>query len=100
MRAIVWLASLWPVIVSAVFVYIQRKRIHKRLWVFVFGALTAYVAMYAANAAFAYAFGSILSNVDDLSATALLLLTYLPMAVIILLPVLTIFVVARFFQKV
>ena len=96
-QAIIWFASLWPVIVAAVSVFILRTRIRKKLWVFILGALAGYVAMYATNAIFAYAMVTAVSSGNMPDGAIMSVLIYLPIAVLVALPIVTVLAVARFF---
>lgn len=92
-----WLTTLWPVVVSMVFLYVQRKRIPKKPLFFIVGLLSGYVAMYAGNWVVSYGIQQTLGSIEKVSDTTIFLVTYLPLGIILLLPVISLFVVARLF---
>jgi hypothetical protein len=99
LMALFWMATAWPFIVSAAFVYAQRKRITRKLLFFIIAVPSGYAVMYVGNWIVGYVVQAIMSGMEDLSETTLLLISYLPLGLVLLLPVLTVFLLARFFHS-
>ena len=96
---IFWLALLWPIIVSTAFLYIRRKRITRKLLFFITAVLSGYVAMYVSNWLIGLGIQKLLVNLENISDATLLLVTYVPIGIVLLLPVLVLFILARYFRS-
>lgn len=94
-----WLATAWPFIVSIAFLYAQRKRITRKLLFFVIAVPSGYAVMYVGNWMIGYGIQAIMSSMENLSKTTIFLVSYLPLGIVLLLPVLTVFSLARFFHS-
>ena len=99
LMAIFWLAMAWPFIMSVAFLYAQRKRIARKLLFFVITVPSGYAVMYVGNWVIGHALQSIMSGMEGLSAATLFLMSYLPLGIVLLLPALMIFHLARFFHS-
>lgn len=93
-----WLAAALPFIVSVAFLYAQRKRIARKLLFFVIAVPSGYAVMYVGNWIIGHVIQAIMSGMEDLGETPLFLMVYLPLGIVLLLPVLTVFLLARFFH--
>ena len=94
-----WLATAWPFIVSGAFLYTQRKRIARKLLFFVITVPSGYAVMYVGNWIIGYVIQAITSGMEDLSESTLFLVGYLPLGIMMLLPVPMVFLLARFFHS-
>ena len=94
-----WLATAWPFIVSTAFVYVQRKRITRKILFFVIAVPSGYAVMYVGNWIIGYEIQAIMSSMENLSNTTTILVSYLPLGIVLLLPVLAVFFQARFFYS-
>ncbi len=94
-----WMATLWPVIASIGLLYIQRKRIVRKALFLIAAVLCGYAAMYVVNFAAGYVMQMALSRVEDVGQTTLFLLTYTPLIFALVLPVLAMLFLARFFYN-
>lgn len=92
-----WFATAWPLIVSITFLYAQRKRIARKLLFFITAVLFGYAVMYVGNWIIGYAIQAIMSSMENLGEITIFLVSYLPLGIVLLLSVLTVFLVARFF---
>ncbi len=99
LMAIFWLATAWPFIVSVAFLYAQRKRIARKLLFFVIAVPSGYAVMYVGNWIIGYGLEAIMSGTENLSDTTITLISYLPLGIVLLLPVLVVFLLARFFRS-
>lgn len=99
LMAIFWVATAWPFIVSVAFLYAQRKRIAKKLLLFVIAVPSGYALMYVGNWIVDYVIQATLSDMEDLGETTLFFMGYLPLGIVLLLPVLSVFLLARFFHS-
>lgn len=99
LMALFWLAVAWPFIVSVAFLYAQRKRIARKLLFFVIAVPSGYAVMYVGNWIIGYVIQAIMSGMEDLSEATLFLMSYLPLGIVLLLPVLMVFLLARFFRS-
>lgn len=99
LMVIFWLATAWPFIVSAAFLYAQRKKITRKLLFFVIAVPSGYAVMYAGNWIIGYGLQAIMSSMEDLSNPTIFLISYLPLGIVLLLPVLMVFLLARFFRS-
>lgn len=97
--AIFWLATAWPFIVSGAFLYAQRKRIGGKPLFFVIAVPVGYAVMYVGNWIVGYGLQAIMSGMEDLGDTTIFLISYLPLGIVLLLPVLMAFLLARFFRS-
>ena len=98
MLLLFWIATLWPVIVSIVFLYARRKRISRKAGFFFSAVLSGYALMYAVNFIAGYGMQAALSRMENVGQTTLFLLSYAPLAIVLVLPVLATFFLARFFR--
>lgn len=96
---IFWLALLWPIIVTTASLYSQRKQIARKLLFFISAVVAGYIAMYAANWLIGFALEKLAASMADMSETALLLATYAPLALVMLLSALVILALARRFRS-
>ena len=94
-----WLATAWPFIASVAFLYAKRKRIARKLLFLVIAVPSGYAVMYVGNWIIGHVLQAIMSGMEDLSETTLFLMSYLPLGLVLLLPVLMVFLLARFFQS-
>jgi hypothetical protein len=94
---VLWLIAVWPLILSAIFLYAKRTRIKRKVVYSVSAALSGYAVMFMANWLFGYVIQAILSRMDDLSPTVISAISYSPIGVVLFLPVITNLYVARFF---
>lgn len=99
LMAIFWLATTWPFIVSVAYLYIQRKRITRKPLFFVIAVVSGYVVMYVGDWIVGYGLQAILSGMEELNETTIFLISYLPLGIVLLLPVLMAFLLARFFRS-
>lgn len=97
LKVLFWLGMAWPFIVSVTFLYAQRKRIARRLLFFVIAVPSGYAVIYVGILIFGYVIQTTMSSMDDLGNTTLFLVSYLPLGMALFLPVLTVFLLARFF---
>src|SRR3990172_2055114 len=96
-----WLVTVWPIIVSTIFLYMQRRRITRKALFFVLAVLSGYLVMYAGNWVASYGIQKTMASMENVSDTTILLAIYLPTGIIFLLPVLALFGVARpFYAKI
>ena len=96
---IFWLALFWPIIISTVFLYMQRKQLARKLLFFISAVVAGYIAMYVGNWFISFGIQKLLASMEDISETTLFLVTYVPTGLVLLLPVLAIFVLARQFRS-
>lgn len=91
------LAAAWPLIVSIAFLYAQRKRITKKPLFFISAVLSGYAVMYVGNRISGYVIQASMSSMETFGEITIFLVSYLPLGIALLLPVLMVFFVARFF---
>ncbi|HEY0665868.1 MAG TPA: hypothetical protein VGD24_07370 [Gallionella sp.] len=96
MLLLFWTATLWPIIASIGFLYVQRKRITRKAFFLFTAAVSGYVVMFAVHMIAGYCMQAVLSRMD-VGLTTLFLLSYAPLVVEFVLPVLAMFFLARFF---
>jgi hypothetical protein len=94
-----WLAAAWPFMVSIAFLYAQRKQITKKLLFFIIAVLSGYAVMYVGNWIIGYGMQVIVSSTENLGKTTIFLVGYLLLGIVLLLPVLAVFLLARFFYS-
>ena len=99
LMALFCLAMTWPFIVSVAFLYAQRKRIARKLLFFAIAVPSGYAVMYVGSLIFGYVIQTTMSSMGDPSDTTLFLMSYLPLVIALLLPVLTVFLLARYFHS-
>jgi len=99
LMALFWLATAWPFIVSVTFLYAQRKRITRKFLFFVIAVSSGYAVMYVGNWFIGYVIPAIMSGMEDLNETTLFLMSYLSLGVVLVIPVLMVFLLARFFRS-
>lgn len=99
LMAIFWLAAVWPFIVSCAVLYAQRKGIERKLLFFVIAVPVQYGVMYLGNWIIGHGLQAIMSGIENLDATTIFVISYLPLGIVLLLPVLTVFALARFFRS-
>lgn len=97
MLLLFWAAMLWPFIASIGLLYVKRKRIMRKGLFFVAAVLSGYAVMYAVNLIAGYGMQVALSRMEDVGQTTLFLLSYAPLVIALLLPVLAMLFLARFF---
>lgn len=85
-----WLTMAWPLILSTAFLYAKRNCIKRKVLYFMVAALSGYALMFLANWIAGYAIHATLSSMEDLSQTTVSLISYLPLGLALLLPVLAI----------
>lgn len=98
LMAIFWLATAWPLIVSVTFLYTQRKRIARKLLFLIIAVPSGYAAMYIGNWIIGYVFLAFIPDMEDLGEATLFLISYLPLGIVLLLPLLAVFLLARFLR--
>ena len=91
-----WLATLWPVVVSGAFLYMRRVRITRKLRFFIFAVLSGYGITFAGSWIANYGCLVILESMEDLGAVPLFFVSFLPLGIAFLLPVLTVFFLMRY----
>ena len=94
-----WFAIAWPVIVSIAFLYAKRKRITKKLLFFIIAVSSGYAAMYLGNWIIGYVIQTIIPGMENLGKTTIFLMSYLPLGIVLFLPILVVFLLVRFFQS-
>ena len=92
-----WLATAWPLIVSIAFLYAQRKQITKKLLFFITAVLSGYAVMYVGNWIIGHGIQAIMTSMENLGKITIFLVSYLPLGIALLLPVLAVFLLAHFF---
>lgn len=92
-----WLSTAWPFIVSIAFLYAKRKRITKKLLFFIITVPSGYAVMYAGNWIIGFGIHSIISSMENLTETIIFIVSYLPLGIVLLLPVLVVLLLGRFF---
>lgn len=101
MMFLFWITLSWPLILSAAFLYRKRTRIKKKILYFIVAALSGYALMFLTNWIASYAIQAALSSMENLGQTTMfltmLLISYLPLGIVLLLPILVISYLARFF---
>ncbi len=96
---IFWLALLWPIIITATFLYKNRKWITRKFLFFISAVVAGYIAMYAGNWFISFVIQKLLTNMEDINESTLFLVAYVPMGLVLLLPALVIFVLGRQFRS-
>jgi hypothetical protein len=96
---IFWLALFWPIILAAAFLYKNRRRIARKLLFFISAVAAGYIAIYAGNWFIGFVIQMLLSNMEDINETVLNLVTYVPMGLVFLLPVLVVFILGHQFRS-
>lgn len=97
MMLLFWLTMAWPLILSATFLYTKRTRIKKKVLYFIVTALSGYALMFLTNWIASYAIQAALSSMENLGQTTMFLVSYLPLGIVLLLPILAILYLSRFF---
>lgn len=94
-----WLATAWPFFVSIAFLYAKRKRIEKKFLFFLIAVLSGYAAMYLGNWVIRYVVQTMIPSIENLDKTTIFLMSYLPLGIFLLLPVLVVFLLVQLFQS-
>jgi len=97
-QLIVWIWILWPLLITAVFLYAFRKTINKK-WMFgIAGIVTGYIVMFVVNWASTPVLTMVMSTLGNSESDSLLMpAIYAVMGASYLLPLLAIFGVSRLF---
>lgn len=93
-----WLVTAWPVIVSIVFLYAKRKLIIKKALFFIIAVSSGYAAMYLGNWIIGYVIQTFIPGIENLGKTTIFLMSYLPIGIVLFLPILVVSILFRFFQ--
>lgn len=94
-----WFATAWPVIVSIAFFYAKRKRITKKPLFLIIAVSSGYAAMYLGNWIIGYVIQTIIPGIENLGKTTIFLMSYLPLGIVLFLPILVVLILLRFFQS-
>lgn len=96
----VWLMLLWPFVLSIIFVLAKRSRIQKKILFFIVAVIAGYAVMFVVNLVLGDVVRWIFAGLGSLSDTTLIfLVTYFPMAIFFLAPLLVLFVLDRFLNR-
>ncbi|MFC1773848.1 hypothetical protein ACFL3A_10915 [Pseudomonadota bacterium] len=99
-QLIVWLSILWPLLITAVFLYALRRSIGKKLIFGIVGIVTGYIAMFIVNWVSTPVLTMVMSKLANSESDSLLMpAIYAVMSASYLVPVLAIFGISRTFLK-
>lgn len=95
-----WLMLLWPFVLSTIFVLAKRRKIQKKILFFIVAVIAGYAVMFVVNLMLGDVVRWILAGLGSISDTTLIfLVTYFPMAIFFLTPLLILFVLDRFLNR-
>lgn len=95
--AIFWLGALWPVLVSSAFLYKQKNKIARKPLFFILAVSSGYLLVFVSGWLINFGIQKLLPNLENFGNTTVLLVSILPILWVFLLPILVIYVWARFF---
>lgn len=95
--ALLCLSFIWPLLVTLSVFFIKRKALYRKLIFFITSTLASYVLMFIGATGLNLVLAKMLVTLENMSDLSVMIVTYVPLTISFLLPVLATLLISRFF---